>query len=98
MSTELVHIGFKNFVPINRVVAVLSRGTSPSGPLKRLIEKSKAEGKLLNLTRGRKAKTVLVMDSDHIILSAIAPETIVERLNEKRSQKIEGAIFSGSAT
>jgi hypothetical protein len=87
METELVHVGFDNFVPINRVIAVLSRSSPPSEPIKRMIDQGKAEGKVIDMTRGRKTKTVLIMDSGHIVLTAIAPETIVGRLVAMRGGK-----------
>ena len=77
MATELLHIGFGNVLAINRVVAIVSPGAAPS---KRLVQEGKAAGTIIDMTNGRKAKAVLVMDSGHVVLAAIAPETIARRV------------------
>ena len=81
MSTELVHVGFGNIVSINKVVAIVSPG---SAPIKRMTQAAKSEGLLVDLTSGRRTKAVLVMDSGHIMLVAIGPETIAGRLLASR--------------
>ena len=77
MATELLHIGFGNVLAINRVVAIVSPGAAPS---KRLVQEGKAARTIIDMTNGRKTKAVLVMDSGHIVLAAIAPETIARRV------------------
>jgi|GEM_PF-113326 regulator of extracellular matrix RemA (YlzA/DUF370 family) len=83
MSTELVHIGFGNIIAINRVIAAVSAN---SAPVKRLVQEAKARGQLIDVTYGRKTKAVLVMDSGHVVLAAIQPETIAGRLSQHQRQ------------
>jgi len=75
-----LNLGFGNAVVANRVVAIVSPS---SAPMKRLKETAKKEGKLVDATQGRKTRSIVVMDSDHIVLSAIQSETIAQRLEEE---------------
>lgn len=84
MPTELVHIGFGNVIAINRVIAAVSAN---SAPVKRLVQEAKARGQLIDVTYGRKTKAVLVMDSGHVVLAAIQPETIAGRLSQHQRQQ-----------
>jgi len=77
MNTELVHIGFNNILVMNRVVAIASPNSAPT---KRMVQDGKSKGMLIDMTNGRRTKAVLVTDSGHIILAALAPETIAGRL------------------
>lgn len=77
---KLINIGFGNVVASNRVISIIS---PESAPIKRLIQETREEGYLIDATYGRKTRSVIVMDSKHIILSAIQPETIALRTNEK---------------
>ncbi|MDP2730909.1 MAG: DUF370 domain-containing protein [Dehalococcoidales bacterium] len=79
MDTELVHIGFTNIIAINRVIAIAAPNSAPT---KRLIQEYKNNGLLIDLTNGRRTKAVVVTDSKHIILSALAPETIASRCRQ----------------
>ncbi len=72
----LINIGFGNVISSQRVIAVVSPN---SAPLKRLKEEAKKKGKLIDATEGRKTRSIIVMDSDHIVLSALNPETITQR-------------------
>ncbi|HCZ07123.1 MAG: extracellular matrix regulatory protein [Thermotogota bacterium] len=72
----LINIGFGNVVVGDRVIAIVN---PESSPLKRLKEQAKDEGKLIDATYGRKTRSILITDSNHIILSAIQPETIATR-------------------
>ena len=81
MTTELIHVGFGNVLAINRVIAMASPNSAPT---KRLVQESKGKGVLIDMTNGRKTKAVLIMDSGHIVLAAIAPETIAGRLTTSR--------------
>jgi len=72
----LINIGFGNVVVGDRVVAIVN---PESSPLKRLKEQAKDDGKLIDATYGRKTRAIIVTDSNHIILSAIQPETIAMR-------------------
>ena len=80
MQTELVHIGFGNVLAINRVVAIVSPGSAPT---KRLVQESKGAGQIIDMTSGRRAKAVLILDSGHVVLAAIAPETITRRIGSE---------------
>jgi len=82
MSTELVHVGFGNILAIDKVLAIVSPG---SAPIKRMIQAGKSKGLLIDLTSGRKTKAVIIMDSGHIVLVALNPETIASRLAASRS-------------
>jgi len=77
MATELVHIGFGSVIAVNRVVAFLSLNQQP---VKRLIREVKERGLLIDATHGRKIKTAILFDTGHIILAAVAAETIAHRL------------------
>lgn len=81
MTTELVHIGYGGTIAANRIVAILRPDSSP---LRRMIRRAREEGKLIYMTYGRKAKAVIVLDSGHIALAAIQPETIASRLRQER--------------
>ncbi len=77
---KLVNIGFGNLVSAQRLLTVVS---PDSAPVKRLIQEAKERAMLIDASFGRKTRSVLVMDTDHVILSAIPPETVAKRLNEK---------------
>ncbi len=77
MSIELVHIGFNNILVMNRVVAIASPNSAPT---KRMIQEGRSKGTLIDMTNGRRTKAVLIADSGHIILAALAPETIAGRI------------------
>jgi len=76
----MINIGFGNIVALNRVIAVVN---PESAPIKRLINDAREEGKLVDATYGRKTRAVVIMDSNHVILSAIQSETISQRFNNK---------------
>ena len=81
MSTELVHVGFGNILAINKALAIVSPNSAPT---RRLIQGARSKGLLIDLTSGRKTKAVIVMDSSHIMLAALNPETIANRLTASR--------------
>jgi regulator of extracellular matrix RemA (YlzA/DUF370 family) len=85
MLSEMVHIGFGNIVAMNRVVAIASPNSAPT---KRTIQESKNKGLLIDMTSGRRTKAVIVIDSGHIILAALAPETIAGRLQAIRGSSL----------
>ena len=74
---RFINIGFNNMVAAPRVVTLI---TPDSAPIKRLIQDSRDAGRLLDCTCGRRTRSVIVTDSNHVILSAIQPETIAARL------------------
>ncbi len=77
---KLINIGFGNVVIADRVVAVIS---PESAPVKRIIREAEEKGKLVNATYGRRTRAVIVTDSDHIVLSALQPDTIAGRISEE---------------
>lgn len=87
MHTVLVNIGFGNVVSAARVIAIVTPGSSP---MKRLREEAKKRGKLVDATEGRRTRSIIITDSDHIILSALQAETITQRFSEgKESEESE---------
>ena len=74
---KLINIGFGNMVSANRLVAIVS---PESAPIKRIIQDARDRGTLIDATYGRKTASVLIMDSDHVILAAIAPEVVAARM------------------
>ena len=77
MVIELVHIGFGNILAMNRVIAIASPNSAPT---KRTIQEGRNKGLLIDMTNGRRTKAVIFTDSGHIVLGALAPETIAGRL------------------
>ena len=82
MAIELVHIGFGNILVMNRVIAIASPNSAPT---KRTIQEGRNKGLLIDMTNGRRTKAVIFTDSGHIVLAALAPETIAGRLQASRS-------------
>jgi len=80
---KLINIGFGNIVFANRLIAIVS---PESAPVKRLIQDARDRGMLIDATYGRRTRAVLITDSDHVILSAVQPETVANRLNTKDSE------------
>ncbi|PWM99339.1 MULTISPECIES: extracellular matrix/biofilm regulator RemA [Clostridiaceae] len=76
---KLINIGFGNMVSANKLVAIVS---PDSAPIKRIIGDAKEKGSLIDATYGRRTRAVVVMESDHVILSALQPETVANRLND----------------
>lgn len=77
---KLINIGFGNMVSASRLVAVVS---PESAPIKRMITDARDNGQLVDATYGRRTRAVIITDSGHIILSAVQPETVAGRLNDK---------------
>ncbi len=82
---QLVNIGFGNIVSAQRIVAIVS---PESAPIKRMIQEAKDEKTAIDATYGRRTRAVLIMDSGHIILSAVQPETVAGRLDKNLSEEI----------
>ena len=76
---ELINIGFGNIIVAERIVAIIS---PESSPIKRLVQDSRDNKTVIDATYGRKTRSVLVMDSGHIILAAVQPETVAGRLGK----------------
>jgi regulator of extracellular matrix RemA (YlzA/DUF370 family) len=81
MKPRLLNIGFGNVVVADRIVAIVSPG---SAPIKRLKEDAKEQGRLIDATYGRKTRAIVVTDSNHVVLSAINPETAAMRMMGKK--------------
>ena len=74
----MINIGFGNLVAVDRVIALAS---PESAPIKRLVAEAKEEGRVIDVTCGRRTRAVVITDSEHVILSAILTETIANRLD-----------------
>ena len=83
---KLINIGFGNIVSANRLVAIVS---PESAPIKRIIQEARDRGMLIDATYGRRTRAVIITDSDHIVLSAVQPETVAHRLNVKENDDTE---------
>lgn len=81
---QLVNIGFGNIVSANRIIAIVS---PESAPIKRMVQEAKDKGTAIDATYGRRTRAVLVTDSDHLILSALQPETVAARLDKNIDNK-----------
>ncbi|MFW6280593.1 MAG: extracellular matrix/biofilm regulator RemA [Halanaerobium sp.] len=81
MEVNLINIGFGNIVAANRVIAVVS---PESAPIKRIIQEARERGMLIDATYGRRTRAVIITDSDHVVLSAIQPETVSHRLEDDK--------------
>ncbi|WP_223700974.1 extracellular matrix/biofilm regulator RemA [Sutcliffiella deserti] len=87
MVIKLINIGFGNIVSANRIISIVS---PESAPIKRIIQDARDQGMLIDATYGRRTRAVLIMDSDHVILSAVQPETVAQRLVNKDDMSDEG--------
>lgn len=92
MNIKLINIGFGNIVSASRIVAIVS---PESAPIKRVIQEARDRGMLIDATYGRRTRAVIVTDSDHIILSAVQPETVAHRLDSKESPKEIESVVEG---
>ncbi len=80
LAIKLINIGFGNIVSANRIVSIVS---PDSAPIKRIIQEARERGVLIDATYGRRTRAVIITDSDHVILSAVQPETVAHRLQSK---------------
>ncbi len=86
MSTELIHIGFGNYVVANHMIGVAAPS---SAPIKRLVHEGRGNGVTLDMTSGRRTKAVIFMENGSVVLAAITPETIEGRVRTRRSRGSE---------
>lgn len=77
---KLINIGFGNMISAGRLITIVS---PESAPIKRIIQDAKEKGSLIDATYGRRTRAVIIMDSGHVILSAVQPETVAGRLNDE---------------
>lgn len=87
MKGHLISIGFGSVVSSDKIVAIITPGSSP---IRRLKDQAKKKGKLVDATQGRRTRSIIVTDSDHLVLSAIGCETITQRL-----EKLDGEMNGG---
>ena len=81
---KLINIGFGSVAASERILAVLEPG---SAPLKRLVQEARERGMLIDASYGHKTQSVLLMDTDHVILSALSPEVLSQRTEEKENEE-----------
>ncbi len=86
MDIRFINIGFGNIVSANRMIAIVS---PDSAPIKRIIQDARDDGRLIDATYGRRTRAVIIMDSDHVILSAVQPETVANRLETDDKLELE---------
>lgn len=81
---KFVNVGFGNLVNAARVIGVVS---PESAPIKRIVQRAKDEGKLIDVTQGRKTMSVIFTDSEHVLLSYLTPEKLTERFREENEEE-----------
>ena len=86
---KLINIGFGNTVSANRIVAIVS---PESAPIKRIIQEARDGERLIDATYGRRTRAVIIMDSDHVILSAVQPETVAHRVDDDDDTEVRAEI------
>ena len=82
---QLINIGFGNIVSANRIIAIVS---PESAPIKRIVQEAKDDGMAVDATYGRRTRAVIIMDSGHVVLSAVQPETVAGRLEKEDVQVV----------
>lgn len=82
----MIHIGFGNVVNVDKMISMVS---TDAAPIKRMIQNARDEGKAVDATCGRRTRTVLVMESGHLVLSALTTETIAVRCQERKEEEKE---------
>lgn len=83
---KLINIGFGNMINAGRLITLVS---PESAPIKRIIQDAKEKGSLIDATYGRRTRAVIIMDSGHVILSAVQPETVAGRLDDEEEEEDE---------
>jgi len=81
---QLINIGFGNIVSASRIISIVS---PESAPIKRIVQEAKDKGTAIDATYGRRTRAVLIMDSGHVILSAVQPETVAGRLEKEDEEE-----------
>ncbi len=80
---KLINVGFGNIVSADKIVAIVS---PESAPIKRIIQEARERGGLIDATYGRRTRAVIITDSDHVVLSALQPETVAHRFEERETE------------
>ena len=83
---ELIKVGFGNMISAGRLVAIVS---PDSAPIKRMVQEARDRGTLIDATYGRRTRSVLIMDNDHLVLSALQPDTVASRLESREAPEAE---------
>ena len=83
---KLINIGFGNMISAGRRVAIVS---PDSAPIKRMVQEARDRGTLIDATYGRRTRSVLIMDNDHLVLSALQPDTVASRLESREAPEAE---------
>ena len=83
---KLINIGFGNMISAGRLVAIVS---PDSAPIKRMVQEARDRGTLIDATYGRRTRSVLIMDYDHLVLSALQPDTVASRLESREAPEAE---------
>lgn len=86
---KLINIGFGSMIAASRVLVILD---PDSAPIKRVVQEAKERGMLIDASYGRKTKSVILMDTDHVILSALTPDSIYARWNDKENAQQEAEV------
>ncbi|HHD56942.1 MAG TPA: DUF370 domain-containing protein [Desulfobulbaceae bacterium] len=84
MDSRLINVGFGNAVKVNRILAVVNPGSSP---IRKLKDEARREKKLIDVTEGRRTRAILLLDSGHLVLSSVQPETISQRLAQLEEER-----------
>ena len=83
---KFINIGFGNIISADRLIAIVA---PESAPIKRIIQDARDNGKLVDATYGRRTRAVIIMDSEHVVLSSVQPETVANRLEKDTDEDIE---------
>ena len=83
---KLINIGFGNMISAGRLVAIVS---PDSAPIKRMVQEARDRGTLIDATYGRRTRSVLIMDNDHLVLSALQPDTVASPLESREAPEAE---------
>ena len=83
---KLINVGFGNVISASRMVAIVS---PEAAPIKRIVQGARDKGMLIDATSGRRTRAVIIMDSEHVVLSAVQPETVAGRLNKEESGDVD---------
>ena len=89
ITCGFINIGYGNIISSNRIISIITPGAAP---IKRLVQEAKEKSLVIDATSGRKTRAVIIMDTGHIILSAVQPETVVSRLNKDILEKEENQL------
>jgi len=85
VDIKLINVGYGNFISSSRIIAIVG---PDSAPVKRMVQEAKEERRAIDATYGRRTRAVIISDSDHVILSAVQPETIAHRFDIKDNTAI----------